>query len=93
MKFFYLKNYRLIHHILLALELWFFFWLWGVHKLLYPTQENIPFIIFMLIINFIFADLSLKWSGLKKLVDDEIEEIRKHIDQYEKEQNQKENQE
>jgi hypothetical protein len=92
MKFFYLKYYRHIHHILFAIELWFFFWLMGIHQLLYPTRENLTFILTMLIINFVFSDLVLKWSGIKKMVDDEVSDILKKIKEYEKEQREKENQ-
>lgn len=93
MKFFYLRWCRHIHHLLFALEMWFFLWLFGLDDVLNPTSQNLPIILILLFLNYFFADLTLKWSGLKKLVDDEIEEIRKQIDQYEKEQKRKENQE
>ncbi len=92
MKFFYLKYYRHIHHVLFGIEIWFFFWLMGIHQLLYPTRENLTFIFTMLIINFVFSDLALKWSGIKKMVDDEVSDILKKIKEYEKEQREKQNQ-
>lgn len=78
--FYYLANYKSIHHgisILMMATLLIFINSFIVQLPLYGTLESLIFCLLMLYVNFKVTKFTLKKSGLDDQVEKEIEEIKK----------------
>jgi hypothetical protein len=76
---FYLNNYRALHHILGLIM--FFIALYFVFDFKEEITTSLPFQILILFLSYFTTEYSLKKSGLKKQVEEEIDKLKNKKDQ------------
>lgn len=77
-KMFYLLNYKGVHHTFNLFSFFVVFYLLEIHQLLIPSKGPMLFQLFILLINFMWTEFTIKLINFNNLIEEELKKMNEH---------------